>query len=112
VNRRPNSSLFLVGSLVLITACTSYQQVHLREVSRYNEVRVKLTDGRQAAIQRPWTSPDSIGGEGTDPIPLSQVVSAEAKGTNAGASVLLALGIVAGLGVAIGVALMDETLGP
>jgi hypothetical protein len=113
-------SLALVGLFVWVTACTSYKQIEVGEVSHHGKVRVTLTDGERETLRDPWVDGDSIkaytsesvGNLGpqqrvTDilAIPLDQVAELGAVSTDEVGTVFTVLGIlvVAGaLMVAVG----------
>ena len=112
-------SLTLVGLFVWVTACSSYSQIELGEVADHGKVRVTLTDGERETIHDPSVVTDTIRGhvksryerEYSDPIvviPLDQVSTLEAVGTNEVGTVLVIVGVVAVVFVGIAaIALAD-----
>ena len=112
-------SLALVGLFVWVTACTSYKQIEVGEVSHHGKVRVTLTDGERETLHDPWVEGDSIRAHEKpeyerdyyDPIaviPLDQVSTLEAVGTNEVGTVLVIVGVVAVVFVGIAaIALAD-----
>lgn len=125
--RNRTVSLALAGLFVWVTACTSYKQIDVREVSHHGKVRVRLTNGERETLRDPWIDGDSIkaytsesvGGLGpqqrpTDivAIPLEQVVELGAVSTNEVGTVFAVLGIVAlATAVFFGVACSSENSG-
>lgn len=108
--RNRTVSLALVGLFLWVTACTSYRQIELAEVADHGKVRVTLTDGEHETLRDPWVEADSIRAHENreserdyyDPIvviPLDEVVTLEAVGTDAakttGTVALVLVGIAA-----------------
>ena len=102
-------SLALVALFVWLTACTSYKQIEVGEVSHHGKVRVTLTDGERETLHDPWVDGDSIKAytsetvgnlgalarvEHTVAFPLDQVAELGAVGTNEVGTVFAVLGIV------------------
>jgi hypothetical protein len=105
-------SLVLIGLFVWVTACTSYKQIELAEVTDHGKVRVTFADGERTTLREANVIGDSISGlvrEGR-PRPedversfaTDQVTYVEAKGTNVVGTVFLTFGIAVVLAAAIG----------
>jgi len=109
-------SLALVGLFVWVTACTSYKQIEVGEVTHHGKVRVTLTDGERETLHDPWVEGDSIKAYTSETvgrigvqqrvdyvvaIPLDQVAELGAVGTNEVGTVFLVLGIVVVVGSAL-----------
>ncbi|MGB5675356.1 MAG: hypothetical protein WBO43_12495 [Gemmatimonadota bacterium] len=101
-------SLALVGLFVWVTACTSYKQIEIADVTEHGQVRVTLTDGERETVRDPRVEADSITGLGErvrpdvrDRVPLSialdQVETLEATHVSAVKTVGLAVGLLGGL---------------
>ena len=75
-------SLALVGLFVCVTACSTYTQIEIGEVSDHHQVRVTTTDGERETIRDPRVEAESIVGDKARAIPLDQVIELEAVGTN------------------------------
>lgn len=116
---RPVSAA-LIGILLGGIACTSYKQIDIGEINRYDEVRVALRDGAKRVVHHPYAGSDTLRGfsvpvtiaavsvAGGDTvrhyhsdapysdivIPLEDIASAERKKTDA----LKSLGLAAAIG--------------
>jgi len=104
-------SFVLVGSLVWVTACYSYRQISVDELSNHGEVRVTLTNGERTEIGDPRVVENSIEGkrtnETTASIPVDSVAKVEAMRVNVPATVGLSLGAALVLGIAVFFAVCD-----
>jgi hypothetical protein len=106
VSRSRPVSLALVGLFVWTLGCTSYRQIEPSEVADHGQVRVTTTAGYRQTVRDPWVEADSIRAHEKpeyerdyyDPIaviPLDQVATLEAVGTNEVGTVLVIVGVVA-----------------
>jgi hypothetical protein len=92
-----------------VSACASYSQIELGDVSGHDRVRVTLADGQRETLLDPVVTEDAISGRedqarrSRDPvvplvIPLEQVSKLESVDKNTGKTVAAVMGgIVAGL---------------
>ena len=105
--RNRSVSLALAGLFLWVTACSSYSQIELGEVTDHGKVRVTLTDGERETIHDPSVETDTIRGhvksryerEYSDPIvviPLDQVDAVEVGSFNPFQTFALLFGIAAG----------------
>ena len=119
VRSRP-VTLALVWLFLWATGCSTYTQIEPGGVADHGKVRVTTTDGYRQTVRDPWVEADSIRAHEKpeyerdyyDPIaviPLDQVSTLEAVGTNEVGTVLVIVGVVAVVFVGIAaIALADQ----
>lgn len=113
--RSRNVGLVLLSLFLGSTACTSYKQVGLDELSDHDKVRVTTTEEEREYLYHSFIEADSIKGrirqDGriTRSIPLGEVAEVEAVGTNTVATTLTIIGVAAiAFLVALGVGLSGD----
>ena len=97
-------SLALVGLFVWVTACASYTQIQLSDISNHDVVRVTTTTGERRTYTLPRVEAERVVGQNERSTPVAQVASLEAVGTDEVATLALAAGVVL-VGAAIGLAI-------
>ena len=111
-------ALALAGLFVWLTACTSYKQIEVGEVSHHAKVRVTFTDGERETLRDPWVDGDSIKAYTSESVgdlgplrqrvtstvsfPLNQVAELGAVSKDEVGTVFTVLGIAAGVFIVVG----------
>ena len=105
--RNRTFSLALVGLFAWVTGCSSYTHIGLGEVTDHGKVRVTTTDGERDILYDPELVTDSVKGHEKAEserdyydrivvIPIDQVSTVEAVGTDEVGTILTVLGVFVG----------------
>ena len=90
------ASIFLIGLFVWSSACTSWQQIEVGEVTDYSQIRVTRLDGRQNEVLNPRLNGDGISSnDGAVVVPVAAVYTVEARRDDALLTGALVLGVAA-----------------
>lgn len=98
--RNRNLGLVPLALFLGSTACTSYKQVGLGELTNHDKVRITTVEGERTYLYQSFIEADSIKGrirqdsEITQSVPLDEVAEVEAVSVNAAATALTIVGVL------------------